>query len=471
MKKYKIIAIVMSAATLLGGCTYTPGSSGEVIVDEGAGESEGSEESTEEAGAVAEDGEVDGGSETATGQEGSSKTITEQGDRSKTDSGQGDDAQVTSGKDSKNSGNDDGAGGLKKDTENSQKSSENSEQSEESTDSYTGDIFGTGYSSWNEGYLDYLDKKTPEGYNDMFYSFIYVDDDDIPELVVDTSVEVGGCQILAYHDGTVNVLQTARLYFTYIEKSGLLCNSDGHMGYYYDYVYSLEDGIWKCALSADWTEYSELEDPKDEEEYVDSMIRKYYIDEEEVDEKTYGERVAAVYDKNSAKEPENYLQIDDVRAFLSTGKLASADHRYELFVEDCTWEEAAKKCEEKGGYLVSMTSDEEFEKVDNLIRAQNLQNVSFYIGATNTGASFWWHWIDPNLTVSYCQSHCYRKHWLKGQPSYHETLDNGTKIDENYAEYIYKKADDKFYINDIPGDVIRYYPSFKGYIGYICEFD
>ena len=462
MKKYTIIAAVMSAVTLIGGCTYTPGPSEEIIMDEGSGEGKEGEKNSERPDSVAEDGAVDNSQDgSVDGESDGSETATEQGDN----------AQVTAGKDSKNSKNDDGTGNSKGNADDMQLSSENSGQSGKLSDNYTGDIFGTGYSSWNEGYLDYLDKETPEGYNDMFYSFIYVDDDDIPELVVDTSVEAGGCQILAYHDGTVNALQTARLYFTYIEKSGLLCNSDGHMGYYYDYVYSLEDGIWKCVLSGDWTEYSELENPKDEEEYVNSMIRNYYIDEEEVDEKTYGERRDAVYDTNSAKEPERYLQIDDVRAYLSTGKLASADHRYELFVEDCTWEEAAKKCEEKGGYLVSMTSDEEFEKVDNLIRSQNLQNVSFYIGATNTGTSTWWHWIDPNLTVSYCQSHCYRKHWLKGQPSYHETLDDGTEVDENYAEYIYRKSDDKFYINDIPGDVIRYYPSFKGYIGYICEFD
>ena len=440
MKKYAYIAAFLSASALLGGCTYTPDPSEAVIITEESEKNESPDNSQNENETVEEE---------------ANQTAPEQAEEGQTTSEQGDNAQVSA--------------------ENEQDAPNTTEDQvaniEESDDNTAGDFFGTGYSSWNEGYLDYLDKTTPEGYDDISYSFIYVDDDDIPELVVDTGFEAGGCQIVAYHDGTVNVLQTARLYFTYIEKSGLLCNTDGHMGYYYDNVYSLEDGTWKCILSGDWTEYSDLEDPKDEEEYVDSMVRKYYISEEEVDEKTYGERIDAVYDRTSAKEPEHYLRIDDVRAYISTGKLASAEHRYELFVEDCTWEEAAKKCEEKGGYLVSMTSDEEFEKVDNLIRSQDLQNISFYIGATNTGDSTWYHWIDQSLTVSSCHGKGYRRHWLAGQPSYRETLEDGTEVEEHYAEYIYRKSDDKFYINDIPSDVISYYPSYKGYIGYICEFD
>lgn len=332
--------------------------------------------------------------------------------------------------------------------------------------------FGRGYNSWNEAYMAYLEETTSEETSDMAYALIYVDDDDVPEMVVDTGFEAGGCQILSFYDGTVRVLQTSRLYFTYIEKSGLLCNSEGHMGYYYDYVYKLDKGLWKLVLGGDYYELDE--NASEDEMYNDETGRfrtlHYTIDGEETDEETYMARLKEVYDLDNAKEPLSYLRIDDLKSFLTTGRYVSDGHRYELFVEDCTWEEAAKKCEEKGGYLACLTTDEEFKVVDDLIRSEGKENNVFYIGA-NRIDSFGWHWIDPDLTRDECTGEGYWKHWLDGMPSYTDTLPDGTEIDEEYAEYFYRKSEDRFYMNDIPNDVIGYYPAYKGRMGYICEYN
>jgi hypothetical protein len=331
--------------------------------------------------------------------------------------------------------------------------------------------FGSGYNSWNEAYLAYLDESMPEEISDMSFALIYVDDDDVPELVVDTGFEAGGCQILSYYDGTVRVLQTSRLYFTYIEKSGLLCNSEGHMGYYYDYVLKLDKGQWKNELLGD---YYELDENATEDMYNEETGRfrtlHYTIDGEETDEETYMVRLREAYDLDKGKEPLSYLRIDDLKSFLTTGKYVSDGHRYELFVEDCTWEEAAKKCEEKGGYLACLTTDEEFKIVDDLIRSEGKENNVFYIGA-NRVDKFGYHWTDPNLTQTECTGEGYWKHWLDGMPSYSDKLPDGTEIDEEYVEYFYRKSEDKFYMNDIPNDVIGYYPSYKGRMGYICEYN
>ena len=91
-------------------------------------------------------------------------------------------------------------------------------------DEYTGGIvFGEGYSSWQEGYRAYIDEFLKSDSSDYSYALIYVDDDDIPELVCESGYEAGGCTILSYYDGKVTLLQTSRLYFNYIEESGLLC--------------------------------------------------------------------------------------------------------------------------------------------------------------------------------------------------------------------------------------------------------
>lgn len=333
--------------------------------------------------------------------------------------------------------------------------------------------FGKGYDSWNEGYLAYLEEKMPEDMMDMSFALIYVDDDDVPELVIDSGFEAGGCQILSFYDGTVRELQTARLYFTYIEKSGLLNNSEGHMGYYYDYVYKLDKGLWKLVLGGDYYELDENATEEDQmynEETGRFRTLHYSIDGEETDEETYMSRLGEVYDLDKAKDPSSYLRIDDLKSYLSTGKYVSDGHRYELVIEDCTWEEAAKKCEEKGGYLACLTTDEEFEIIDDLIRSEDKLNNVFYIGA-NRIDSFSWHWTDPSLTQDECLGNGYWKHWLDGMPSYSDKLPDGTEIDEEYVEYFYRKSEDKFYMNDIPNDVIGYYPSCKGRMGYICEYN
>ena len=87
---------------------------------------------------------------------------------------------------------------------------------------------------WRSAYSNYLEMMGGKGEEllyDVTFSLIYVDDDEIPELVCDSGVEAGGCQILTYHDGKIDILQTNRLYFDYLERDGLLCNSEGNMGY------------------------------------------------------------------------------------------------------------------------------------------------------------------------------------------------------------------------------------------------
>jgi hypothetical protein len=324
--------------------------------------------------------------------------------------------------------------------------------------------------SWQEAYLTYYNENIADIENDGFsYALIYVDADDIPEFVIDYGFEAAGCQILTYYDGEVAELQTNRLHFTYIEKSGLLCNCDGHMGYYFDYVYRLDHGRWNSYFDGEYYELDEsAEDPYDEETGRFRTLH-YVVNGEELDEKTYLARLEDAYDSTLAKEPESYLLADDLLSYLTTGKMYSDGHRYELFVEDCTWEEAQKKCEEKGGYLASMTCDEEFDKVDSLIKAEGKENICFYIGA-NRIDSFSWKWTEPGLTQTECVGNGYWKHWLDSMPSYTETLSDGTEIKEEYVEYFYRKSEDKFLMNDIPNDVIGYFPSYAGRMGYICEY-
>lgn len=320
---------------------------------------------------------------------------------------------------------------------------------------------------WGKAYHDYLNENPAEdgGY---CYALIYIDDDSIPELVISTEFEAGGCQILTWHDGKTDVLQTSRLYFTYIERGNKLDNEDGHMGYYYDLIYSIEDGKWKEIWNGEYSGFAEDGSDDYDDETGRYICTDYLIDGKETDRETYNKELKKVYDHSKASDVTSYISYDDLLSYLDTGKLLCDDHRYELCVKDCTWDQARAECEKKGGFLACMTSDEEFQMVENLIRQEGRTDICFYVGAVRN--QYRWEWIEPGLTQNSCLNSEYYKHWLDGGPSYTDVLPDGTEIDETCCELLYKKGEDRFYLNDITSDVPGVYPSFRGRIGYIIEY-
>lgn len=106
--------------------------------------------------------------------------------------------------------------------------------------------------SWQDAYRTYVIQHADS--SDTF-ALVYVNDDSIPELVIDSGVEAEGCRILTYADGTVNVLTTRRLGFTYIERKNRLCNSDGSMDQYFDDVYEIRNGRWVCIARGEYFGY------------------------------------------------------------------------------------------------------------------------------------------------------------------------------------------------------------------------
>lgn len=241
------------------------------------------------------------------------------------------------------------------------------------------------------------------------------------------------------------------------------------MGYYYDFIYSIEDGKWKEIFNGEYSGFDNEEEVDYDEETGRYICTEYLIDGKETDEKGYYKALKKVYDLNSARDVQSFLIYDDLISYLETGKYLFESHSYELFVGDCTWEDAKKACEEKGGFLACPTCDEEFDLVEKLIRQENKTDICFYVGATR-GDDYNWHWIEPGLTQNGCLGNAYYKHWLDNGPSYTDKLADGTEIEEKYVELLYRKSDDRFYLNDITNDVPGVYPSFRGRIGYICEY-
>ena len=101
---------------------------------------------------------------------------------------------------------------------------------------------------WMEAYVDYFENAVLE-YNgakvkDVFlqWTLAFVDDDNIPEMVLLCSGEAYGNLVLSYYAGKVSEWTSWRCSTDYIPRSGLICNQDGSMGEYWDKVTRLKKG-------------------------------------------------------------------------------------------------------------------------------------------------------------------------------------------------------------------------------------
>lgn len=320
---------------------------------------------------------------------------------------------------------------------------------------------------WQAAYAGYIEGlEWAEG---RTYSLIYVDDDNIPELVIDTGVEAGGCQILTYHNREIDELQTNRLQFYYIEKKNLLNNTGGVYGQYFDCIYSIENGKWVRVADGEWTMTMKDGD----------WVYRYEWDGEEVKEDAYTQSLNAAFDMKQKAEPELYYIMDEILALLRTGNVASQNHRYELFVEDVTWDEARSRCEERGGYLATITSVEEYERIQKGIADSGLTDTAFWVGACDNEDVLGqevqgFGWLEPDKDpADYGMLGHYNAlfiFWGPDEPSYRVETD-GKTIWEDFVYFMYDDAQGRCCLYDAPMDLLSVYPECEGKIGYICEYD
>lgn len=141
-------------------------------------------------------------------------------------------------------------------------------------------------------YEEYVDS-VPYMEENCTFSLIYIDEDEIPELVVYGCCEADGTTICCYYNGEVHEKHLSRLEFTYIEKENLICNGAGHMDVYYDHVYKIEDGEFVEVGMGDYG--------------GNQYIGTYYKwNDVSVSEEEYYRQLNAVYDDSKAIEPLGY---------------------------------------------------------------------------------------------------------------------------------------------------------------------
>lgn len=256
-------------------------------------------------------------------------------------------------------------------------------------------------------------------------------------------------------------------------QSGLLLTDIGHMDYYPITITKLEDG--KFTVLAEGISYLSEED---RERFVSDETENYNLTYEwegnKVSEEEYDANIKKIYDLDNSKRPERGYVYDEIMSILSTGKCVSADHRYELILQDVTWSEAQEICHNKGGYLATITSPDEADIIAELIYSENKKDNIFYVGYRScewVGDEFMdYRWInsDGSYTVTMLNGLS-----AYGTPDY-ETIRQEWRHEDNTANCgIVKYYDEtkQIYVFEGPDELSKVSPAYVGKIGFICEYD
>lgn len=145
------------------------------------------------------------------------------------------------------------------------------------------------------------------------------------------------------------------------------------------------------------------------------------------------------------------------------------EHSYKIIMGDFTWEEAYDDALSHGGYLVNFESDEEFEKVKQILHLndESKSKLKLWIGGKRTEHSYEYRWIDSENSYG---SEILNEsgYWMKNEPSFR---DDSMNLDEYYMDIFFYKKENRWVWNDAPNDIIAAVPGYAGTVGYICEFE
>lgn len=124
----------------------------------------------------------------------------------------------------------------------------------------------------------------------------YINDDDIPELIIDTQFTAGGCYILTYFNGEVDyeIIGSNGISW-YIDRNNRLLNSAGQQDNYYDDVYAIIDGKWNCIYHAENYAY-----PSPNYDNDQRFFKTYYIGDRVVSQKEYEDTLDFYFDMDHA---------------------------------------------------------------------------------------------------------------------------------------------------------------------------
>lgn len=140
-------------------------------------------------------------------------------------------------------------------------------------------------------------------------------------------------------------------------------------------------------------------------------------------------------------------EIDD---FMPVGSCTYNGHLYQLYDDNISWEYAKTIAESKGGYLASITDENENNAIVDMITDCNGTKSFYWLGASDVEKEGVWKWLNGE-TLEY-------SNWQTGQP---DNYQSGT-LSENYL-HLYNDSERMGLWNDIISPHTD--------VGFICEYE
>lgn len=314
--------------------------------------------------------------------------------------------------------------------------------------------------------MDYLNTEVAPCAREVSFTFIYLDDDDIPEMFIDTGIEASGQAIIGYYDGEIVEGYFSRIGSQYIEKSGLVYTNTGHMGFYPLDITKYENGEF-TVIGSGIACFTDENSP-------DTLT--YEWEGEQVSEETFDSKVAEFYDLEQSRYPDNFKTYNEFVYQIKTGKWTSYDHRYEFIAADTTWDEAQEACKQKGGYLATITCNEEANTIAAQMREQGMESYALFVGFRSS------EWVGDTFYVS---------RWINSDGSYENVMPSRYDFwDYHWPDYAYSeqewkperdetdcglvkynKETNQIYVFEAPDNLLETSPQYTGKMGYICGYD
>lgn len=131
---------------------------------------------------------------------------------------------------------------------------------------------------------------------------------------------------------------------------------------------------------------------------------------------------------------------------------------YELFIENVSWQTAKERCEEKGGHLASVTSEEQLSEILSMLDGTAVKYV--WLGAYRDDEGNWL-WVDGTVTDYYP--------WDAGEPSYKDS--DGT-VEKYLLLWNVSWGNKGWWYNSMRNNPYSAYPKiYGGKIAYVCQYD
>ena len=288
------------------------------------------------------------------------------------------------------------------------------------------------------------------------YCMYDIDKDDIPEMII----KCGDCE--ANYHGQVFKYDT--------KKDDTVLIGDIGMGHTVMYSYPDGNGIIQDIAHMGWQMMSRIS--IENGELTETKLYEEEIGGDEEYTEVSSIVKGAKYIEEAAPGDVSLITGETVSADKTSSKKDTGIHEYDVFTEDITWNEAYRRCLDRGGYLARIDSDEENDYIGDMLNARKITGIA-YIGGRRELDSYAYHWVgdDGKLYDYDVSSGEYAKYWLEGEPSFYDEV-NGKRIDECYMSMLFKKSQGRWYWNDVCDDVRALAPDYyTGKISYICEYE